>query len=96
MHARNMRVHVGMHRDTRTHVQTHMRSYAHALGCKKPLKHSAAYGTRARTHMHARNVRVHTLIHTDTQKHTHMPVHTPMSSYTHVRGRKQPLKPLGA
>jgi hypothetical protein len=46
-----------------------------------------------RAHSHARgNLRVHAVIHTDTQ----MFVHTPMSSYTHVRGRKQPLKPLGA
>jgi hypothetical protein len=76
MHTRNMRVHVGMHRDTCTHVQTHMRSYAHARGCKQPLKHSAAYGTCARTHMHARNVRVHTLIHSDPQTHTHACAYT--------------------
>jgi hypothetical protein len=42
--------------------------------------------------MHARNVRVHSLIHNDTQTH----VQTRMSSYAHVRGRKQPLKPLGS
>jgi hypothetical protein len=92
MQARHVRVHVGMHRDTRMHEQTPMRSYAHVHGRKQPLQHLAADSTGTRTHMQARHVRVHVGMHRDTRMHEQ----TPMRSHAHVRGRKQPLKHLAA